>query len=183
MLLKSISHEVIDGLRIVKTATEEELAGVYIGEEKALFQLPPMRALFGISERSGFYSMALSLDNFDEDEEEKQCLEFFKIMEHKFYGDESPHSSVVRTSKGNYPPYLNLKLPTFLNGEFITKVFYDNPDVHMASPCECIQKGDTIIPIVQCNGFWKSDNSQGANWDIIQIKLTKPPCAGVYKWL
>ena len=29
-----------------------------------------------------------------------------------------------------------------------------------------------IIPIIECTGFWKSEKSQGANWDIIQIQLT-----------
>jgi hypothetical protein len=190
MIFRDLTTELVQRLEIYRDETEEHDAGIFLEEdntteepERTLFQLPPMKVLFGVSERKGFYSLALSLHNHRDSQQQKECLKFFKAMEAKCFEGEEKFSSIVRDSRGPWPPYLSLKLPTFRNGEFITKIYYDDPDVHMSSPKECLSKGDVIIPVVECSGFWKSDSSVGSNWDLIQIKLTKPPASGIYKWL
>ena len=175
MLIENLDLNIIDKLNI------DPNEGITLDGESVMFQLPPLKVLFGISERNKHYSLALSLFNYPHNVEHFECKRFFNLLESKMFAD-TDHSNMLRESK-NWAPYFNLKLPNFLNGEFITKIYYKDPNVHLSSPLECIKKGDIIIPVIECTGFWQSEKSKGANWDIIQIQLTSKPNSGIYKWL
>ena len=142
MLIESFDLELINKLNI------DSVNGITFEEESVMFQLPPLKVLFGISERNNHYSLALSLYNYPNNIEHFECKRFFNLLESKMF-DDTNHTTMVRESK-NWAPYLNLNLPNFLNGEFITKIYYEDPNVHLSSPLECIKKGDIIIPIIEC---------------------------------
>lgn len=143
---------------------------------------PAMKAIFGVSEQRGFFSLTLQFDV--RRPEHAACLRFIEAFDAKFGPSHENYRSIIRRS-GRWPPNVTLKLPVYRNGEFLTKVFGHDPDHYLASPPECIARGDSVIAVVEVGSLWTSAtrHSTGVNWNAIQIRLTQTPRAGIYSWL
>ena len=174
---------------------------VYIkrtGGVAALFELPELRAPFGLSSYTDTktnktsYSVDLSLDN-------KEVAEFFSSMEKvvlekvvshceeylgKTYSREVIQSalfkSCVRESKepDKYAPTLKLKVLVDKNGGFVP-TSYDSQ--RQPIPLDQIQKGQRVRTIVDVNQIWIVDNKFGITVRLMQLMAfpvnTLPECA------
>jgi len=164
----------------------------------ALFELPDLRAPFGLSSYTDSktnktsYSVDLSLDN-------KEVAEFFSSMEKvvlekvvshceeylgKTYSREVIQSalfkSCVRESKepDKYAPTLKLKVLVDKNGGFVP-TSYDSQ--RQPIPLDQIQKGQRVRTIVDVNQIWIVDNKFGITVRLMQLMAfpvnTLPECA------
>lgn len=174
---------------------------VYIkrtGGVAALFELPELRAPFGLSSYTDTktnktsYSVDLSLDN-------NQVTEFFTNIEQRVLDTVVNHcdeylgktysldviksalfKSCVRESKepGKYAPTLKLKVLVDKNGGFIP-LAYDSDRTQIQ--VDQIQKGQRIRTIVDVNQIWIVDNKFGITVRLMQLMAfpmnSLPACA------
>ena len=170
--------------QITFDTSDDDIKVNYQQDKSLVIKLPPMKAIFGISNKSGLFTLPLSFHQLDKNKAQQNSYQFFKEFENQLPKNDN-FISVIRGEKSRYKPYLNLRLPIFGNGEFLTKVYYDNPKLTLSTPPECVSKGDIISVIIECGDFWESKktNKNGLNWEVLQIKLTSPPQNGIYQWL
>jgi hypothetical protein len=173
---------------------------VYIkrGGSAALFELPEMRAPFGLSSYTDqktnktTFSVDLSMENPDVanffSNVEKVVLE--KVISHceeylgKTYSREVIQSalfkSCVRESKepGKYPPTLKLKVLVGNDGSFVPRCYDHN---RQSIKLDEIQKGQRVKSIVDINQVWIVDNKFGITVRLMQLMTfplnSLPECA------
>jgi hypothetical protein len=164
----------------------------------ALFELPVMRAPFGLSSYTDTktnktsYSIDLSMDV-------PEVAEFFSKVESAVLNHVVSHSeeflgktfsrevaesalfkSAIRHGKepGKYPPTLKLKVLTDRDGGFVPKA-YDSSKEPIG--LDEIQKGQKVRTIVDINQVWIVDNKFGVTVRLSQIMAfpvnTLPDCA------
>jgi hypothetical protein len=149
------------------------------GGQKLLFQLPQMRAPFGLSEFTDkatgrtSYSMNLSLD----DEKvrnvfqsiDNKVLEFVVANSEACLGKkysvdimrEALFKSAIKPGKDNYAPTLQLKVLPGRDGKGYAVEAYNSAKqpVELAT----LEKGQGIITIIEINQIWFVDNKFGVS--------------------
>ena len=149
------------------------------GGQKLLFQLPQMRAPFGLSEFTDkatgrtSYSMNLSLD----DEKvrnvfqsiDNKVLEFVVANSEACLGKkysvdimrEALFRSAIKPGKDNYAPTLQLKVLPGRDGKGYAVEAYNSAKqpVELAT----LEKGQGIITIIEINQIWFVDNKFGVS--------------------
>jgi len=156
---------------------------------KARFELPPLRAPFGLSSftdtTSGrtSYSLELSMDNPD-------ILASFKKFEEAVFNHVSQNSqeilgkvytpdvikaadlfkSNIREGKepGKYAPMLRVKIMTDKNGNFQPEAYNTKRErIELGS----LQKGQKVATIIDVNQIWVIDNKFGMTVRLVQAVL------------
>jgi hypothetical protein len=149
------------------------------GGQKLLFQLPQMRAPFGLSEFTDkatgrtSYSMNLSLD--DETVRnvfqsiDNKVLEFVVANSEACLGKkysvdimrEALFKSAIKPGKDNYAPTLQLKVLPGRDGKGYAVEAYNSAKqpVELAT----LEKGQGIITIIEINQIWFVDNKFGVS--------------------
>lgn len=167
--------------------------------KKLLFQLPPLRAPFGLStftdEASGrvSYTLPLSLDK-------PEVLQAFQALDERIVTWISEHSTelmgkamsksaliesdvykspIKKSSKEGYAPTLSLKVLTNpKDGSIATKV-YNSSRVQVET--DSIEKGQSLSAIVELNQIWRTPAGVGVSVRVHQVMLSPtsklPDCA------
>ncbi len=166
--------------------------------EKLLFQMPLLRAPFGLStfkdEASGrvSYSLPLSLD-------QPEILEAFSKLDARILDHLAAHSEeilgkklsrdviaegmykspVKPSSKEGYAPTLNLKVITDpKTGGVVTSAW--NADREQVS-IETLEKGQSVRAIIELNQIWRTPAGVGVSVRVHQVMLAPTtklkPCA------
>lgn len=149
------------------------------GGQKLLFQLPQMRAPFGLSEftdkTSGRTSYSLNLSLDDEkvrgvfEALDKKILDFVVANSEACLGKkysvdimrEALFKSPMKPGKDNYAPTLQLKVMPGRDGNGYAVEAYNSAkkQVDLAS----LEKGQGIITIIEINQIWFVDNKFGVS--------------------
>ena len=166
--------------------------------EKLLFQLPRLRAPFGLStfkdEGTGrvSYSLPLSLD-------QPEILEAFAKLDAKVLDHLAAHSEeilgkkmsrevisegmykspVKPSSKEGYAPTLNLKVITDpKTGNLVTTAWNSNRE---QAPLESLEKGQSLSAIIELNQIWRTPAGVGVSVRVHQVMFSPTnklkPCA------
>jgi len=158
------------------------------GNSKLLFQLPQLRAPYGLSSYTDAasgktsYSLSLSLDN-------PEIADKFKALDDKimdfvhancvsclgkqFKKDvmrEALYKSPISPGKGEYAPTLKLKLMTGVNGAFTAEAYDSNRNLVELTPAS-IEKGQGVITIIEINQIWFVDTKFGVSVRLQQMLL------------
>ena len=166
--------------------------------QKLIFQLPPMRAPFGLSEykdeSSGrvSYSLPLSLDkpeileafsNFDArvldyiTEHSEELLG--KRMSREVISEGMYKSPVKPSSKEGYSPTLNLKVITNpKDGSIVTEAYNHQ---RQPVPLTTVEKGQSLNAIIELNQIWRTPAGVGVSVRVHQVLFAATnklkPCA------
>lgn len=169
-----------------------------VNGQKLIFQLPAMRAPFGLSEykdeSSGrvSYSLPLSLDkpeileafsNFDArvldyiTEHSEELLG--KRMSREVISEGMYKSPVKPSSKEGYSPTLNLKVITNpKDGSIVTEAY--NPQ-RQPVPLTTVEKGQSLNAIIELNQIWRTPAGVGVSVRVHQVLFSATnklkPCA------
>lgn len=155
------------------------------GGQKLLFQLPQMRAPFGLSEftdkLSGRTSYSLNLSLDDEKVRsvfeglDKKVLEFVHANSEACLGKkysldvmrDALFKSAIKPGKDSYAPTLQLKVMPSRDGNGYAVEAYNSAKqrVDLAS----LEKGQSVISIVEVNQIWFVDNKFGVSIRLQQI--------------
>ena len=166
--------------------------------QKLMFQMPPMRSPFGLSEykdeTSGrvSYSLPLSLDKpevlaafskFDErvldyiTEHSEELLG--KKMSREVIAEGIYKSSIKPSSKDGYAPTLNLKV--LLNpkdGSIVTEAYTAQ---RQSVPLTDLEKGQSVSAIIEMNQIWRTPAGVGVSIRVHQVMFSPTnklkPCA------
>ncbi len=158
------------------------------GNAKLLFQLPQTRAPFGISSYTDAssgkvsYSLSLSLDN-------PEIAAKFKALDDKVLAfvhanssaclgkqynmevmREALYKSPITAGKGEYAPTLKLKLVMNSAGEFTAEAYDSNRTLIKLDP-STIEKGQSVMTIIEVNQIWFIDNKFGISVRLQQMML------------
>lgn len=166
--------------------------------QKLIFQLPAMRAPFGLSEykdeSSGrvSYSLPLSLDkpeileafsNFDArvldyiTEHSEELLG--KRMSREVISEGMYKSPVKPSSKEGYSPTLNLKVITNpKDGSIVTEAYNHQ---RQPVPLTTVEKGQSLNAIIELNQIWRTPAGVGVSVRVHQVLFAATnklkPCA------
>jgi len=166
--------------------------------QKLIFQLPAMRAPFGLSEykdeSSGrvSYSLPLSLDkpeileafsNFDArvldyiTEHSEELLG--KRMSREVISEGMYKSPVKPSSKEGYSPTLNLKVITSpKDGSIVTEAYNHQ---RQPVPLTTVEKGQSLNAIIELNQIWRTPAGVGVSVRVHQVLFAATnklkPCA------
>jgi len=169
-----------------------------VGGGKLMFQLPPLRAPFGLSEykdeTSGrvSYTLPLSLDTPD-------VLAQFSALDEKILSYITDHSEellgkkmsreviaeglykspIKKSAKEGYAPTLALKVLTSIKDGSITTEAY-GPD-RQPLPLSDLEKGQSLRAIIEINQIWRTPAGVGVTIRVHQVMLMATnklkPCA------
>ena len=166
---------------------------------KLMFQLPALRAPFGLSsftdESSGrvTYSLPLSLDK-------PEVLEAFQALDERVVSWIAEHSAdvmgktmskasllesdvykplVKKASKEGYAPTINLKFLTNPKDGSITTKFYNSSRESVDQ--DAIERGQSLNAIIEINQIWRTPAGVGVQVRVHQVMLAPtnklPDCA------
>jgi len=158
------------------------------GNSKLLFQLPQMRAPYGVSSYTDAssgkvsYSLSLSMDNPDvaakfKDLDEK-VLQFVHANSPSCLGKqynmevmrEALYKSPITPGKGEYAPTLKLKLVTKADGGFTAEAYDSSRNLIKFDP-NTVEKGQGVMTIIEVNQIWFIDNKFGVSVRLQQLLL------------
>lgn len=169
-----------------------------VGGDKLLFQLPQLRAPFGLSqykdEATGrvSYTLPLSLNKPEVLEKfaalDARVLDFItdhseellgKKMSREVIAEGMYKSPIKPSSKEGYSPTLNLKVITDpKTGALVTAAY--NSDREPVS-IETIEKGQALSAIIELNQIWRTPAGVGVSVRVHQVMLAPTnklkPCA------
>jgi len=169
-----------------------------VGGGKLLFQLPQLRAPFGLSEYkdektgSTSYSLPLSMDKPDVLEAfsklDAKVLDFLASKSEEILGKkmsreviaEGVYKSPIKpSSKDGYAPVLSLKVVTsYKDGSIETEAYNSNRE---AVPLTDIEKGQTVSAIIEINQIWRTPAGVGVTVRVHQVMFAPTnklkPCA------
>jgi hypothetical protein len=158
------------------------------GNSKLLFQLPQLRAPYGLSSftdtASGktSYSLSLSLDNPEIAEKFKalddkvvdfvhsNCVSCLGKQYKKDVMREALFKSCLLPGKGEYAPTLKLKMLTNQSGAFTAEAYDSTRKLIQLSP-DSLEKGQGVMTIVEINQIWFIDNKFGVSVRLQQMLL------------
>jgi len=156
------------------------------GNTKLLFQLPQLRAPYGMSSFTDAatgrttYSLSLSLDNPEIAEKFKElddkvvdfvhsnCVSCLGKQYKKDVMREALFKSSVTPSKGDYSPTLKLKMMTTPSGSFTAEA-YDSNRKLIELTADSLEKGQGVLSIIEINQIWFIDNKFGLSVRLQQI--------------
>jgi len=167
------------------------------GNKKLIFQLPQLRAPFGLSEykdeASGrvSYTLPLSLDKPEVCEAlaklDARVLDHLAAHSEEILGkkmsreviSEGMYKSCVKPSaKEGYAPVLNLKVLLNKDGSIATEAYNSKRE---AVPLTSIEKGQALSAIIELNQIWRTPAGVGVSVRVHQVLLTPtnklPKCA------
>jgi hypothetical protein len=167
------------------------------GNKKLIFQLPQMRAPFGLSEfkdeASGrvSYSLALSLDKPEVAEAlakfDARVLDHLaahsdeilgKKMSREVIAEGMYKSCVKPSSKEGYAPTLNLKVLLNKDGSIATEAYNAQ---RQAVPLTDLEKGQSLSAIIELNQIWRTPAGVGVSVRVHQVMFAPtsklPKCA------
>ena len=168
------------------------------GGQKLIFQLPQMRAPFGLSsftdESSGrvSYSLPLSLDKPEVLEAlakfDSRVLDYITENSEAFLGkkmsreviSEGMYKSPVKPStKDGYSPTLNLKVITNIKDGSIATEAYNAQRASV--PLTDLEKGQALSAIIELNQIWRTPAGVGVSIRVHQVMFAPTnklkPCA------
>ena len=165
---------------------------------KLIFQLPPLRAPFGLSEykdeASGrvSYTLPLSLDK-------PEVLEVFSKLDERVLNFITEHSEellgkkmsrdviaeglykspIKKSSKEGYAPTLSLKVLTNIkDGSLATEAYNSNRE---SVPLNDLEKGQAVSAIIEINQIWRTPAGVGVTVRVHQVMFAPTnklkPCA------
>jgi len=158
------------------------------GNSKLLFQLPQLRAPFGVSSYTDAssgktsYTLSLSLDNPEiaakfKDLDDRvvefvhaNCVSCLGKQYKKDVMREALYKSPLVPGKGEYAPTLKLKLVTTPNGTFTAEA-YDSSRKLVQLTADTLEKGQGVMTIVEINQIWFIDNKFGISVRLQQMML------------
>jgi hypothetical protein len=158
------------------------------GNSKLLFQLPQLRAPYGLSTYTDAasgktsYSLSLSLDNPEIVEKLKELDDKVVDFVHansvtclgKQYNKEvmkeALYKSPMAPGKGDYAPTLKLKMMTGANGNFTAEAYDSNRKLIQLTP-DSLEKGQGVLTIIEINQIWFIDNKFGISVRLQQMLL------------
>jgi hypothetical protein len=158
------------------------------GNSKLIFQLPQLRAPYGLSTYTDAasgktsYSLSLSLDNPEIvaklKELDDKVIEFVHANSVTCLGKqynkevmrEALYKSPMAPGKGDYAPTLKLKMMTGSNGEFTAEAYDSNRKLVKLTP-DSLEKGQGVLTIVEINQIWFIDNKFGISVRLQQMLL------------
>ncbi|NBX49395.1 hypothetical protein EBT25_05490 [bacterium] len=158
------------------------------GNSKLLFQLPQLRAPYGLSTYTDAasgktsYSLSLSLDNPEIvakfKELDDKVIEFVHANSVTCLGKqynkevmrEALYKSPMAPGKGDYAPTLKLKMLTGPNGNFTAEAYDSNRKLVNLTP-DTLEKGQGVLTIVEINQIWFIDNKFGISVRLQQMLL------------
>lgn len=168
------------------------------GGGKLIFQLPQLRAPFGLSsftdEKSGStsYSLPLSMDKPDVLEAfsklDAKVLDFIASKSEEILGKkmsreviaEGVYKSCIKPSaKDGYAPILNLKVMTsYKDGSIETEAYNSKRE---PVPLSDLEKGQTVSVIIEINQIWRTPAGVGVTVRVHQVMFAPTnklkPCA------
>lgn len=168
------------------------------GGGKLLFQLPQLRAPFGLSEYKDeatgrvSYTLPLSLDKPEVLEQfakfDARVLDYItehseellgKKMSREVISEGMYKSPVKPSSKEGYAPVLNLKVVTNLKDGSVTTEAYN---AHRQSvPLSNLEKGQALSAIIEINQIWRTPAGVGVSIRVHQVMFAPTnklkPCA------
>jgi len=183
-----------DASDVVFSAVRKNTMGgkvVYLngsGNSKLIFQLPQLRAPFGVSSYTDVasgktsYSLNLSLDlpeiagkfkALDEkvlDFVHSNAVSCLGKQYKKDVMKEALFKSPVAPGKGEYAPTLKLKMVTGSSGNFTAEAYDSSRKLIQLTP-ESIEKGQGVMTIIEINQIWFIDNKFGISVRLQQILL------------
>jgi hypothetical protein len=157
------------------------------GNTKLLFQLPQMRAPFGLSEftdkLSGKTSYSLNVSLDDEQTRnvfqalDEKVLDFVAsnseaCLGKKYSKDimrEALFKSAIKPGKDNYAPTLQLKVLTGRDGKGFAVEAYNAAKQRV--DLSTLEKGQGVVTIVEVNQIWFVDNKFGLSIRLQQVLL------------
>jgi hypothetical protein len=169
-----------------------------VGGGKLIFQLPPLRAPFGLSEykdeASGrvSYTLPLSLDK-------PEVLDAFTKLDARVLDYITEHSEellgkkmsrdviaeglykspIKKSSKEGYAPTLNLKVLTSLKDGSVTTEAYSA--TREPVPLSDLEKGQAVSAIIEINQIWRTPAGVGITVRVHQVMFSPTnklkPCA------
>jgi len=168
------------------------------GGQKLIFQLPQMRAPFGLSsftdESSGrvSYSLPLSLDKPDVLEAlekfDERVLDYItenseallgKKMSREVIAEGMYKSPVKPSTKDGYSPTLNLKVITNIKDGSIATEAYNAQRASV--PLTDLEKGQALSAIIELNQIWRTPAGVGVSIRVHQVMFAPTnklkPCA------
>ena len=168
------------------------------GGQKLIFQLPQMRAPFGLSsftdESSGrvSYSLPLSLDKPDVLEAlakfDERVLDYItensdallgKKMSREVIAEGMYKSPVKPSTKEGYSPTLNLKVITNVKDGSIATEAYNAQ--RQSVPLTDLEKGQALSAIIELNQIWRTPAGVGVSIRVHQVMFAPTnklkPCA------
>jgi hypothetical protein len=158
------------------------------GNSKLIFQLPQLRAPYGLSTYTDAasgktsYSLSLSLDNPDIvaklKELDDKVVDFVHANSVSCLGKqynkdvmkEALYKSPMAPGKGDYAPTLKLKMMTSANGEFTAEAYDSSRKLLKLDP-DSLEKGQGVVTIVEINQIWFIDNKFGISVRLQQMLL------------
>lgn len=168
------------------------------GGGKLMFQLPQLRAPFGLSEfkdeASGrvTYSLPLSMDKSEVLEAfsklDAKVLDFIASKSEEILGKkmnreviaEGVYKSCIKpSSKDGYAPILSLKVVTsYKDGSIETEAYNSN---RVPVPMTDLEKGQTVSAIIEINQIWRTPAGVGITVRVHQVMFAPTnklkPCA------
>jgi len=158
------------------------------GNSKLMFQLPQLRAPYGLSTYTDAasgktsYSLSLSLDNPEiaakfKDLDDK-VVEFVHANSVTCLGKqynkevmkEALYKSPLSPGKGDYAPTLKLKMMMSSSGSFTAEA-YDPSRKLIQLTADSLEKGQGVLTIVEINQIWFIDNKFGISVRLQQMLL------------
>ena len=158
------------------------------GNKKLLFQLPQLRAPFGLSEftdkLSGKTSYSLNVSLDDEPTRkvfealDKKVLDFVAdnseaCLGKKYSKDimrEALFKSAIKPGKDNYAPTLQLKVLTGRDGNGFAVEAYNAAKQRV--DLTTLEKGQGVVTIIEINQIWFVDNKFGLSIRLQQVLLS-----------
>ena len=169
-----------------------------VGGGKLIFQLPQLRAPFGLStftdEGTGrvSYSLPLSLDKPEVLEAfsklDERVLDYItehseellgKKMSREVISEGMYKSPIKPSSKEGYAPILNLKVVTNLKDGSVATEAYNAQ--RQPVPLDTLEKGQALSAIVELNQIWRTPAGVGVSVRVHQVMFAPTnklkPCA------
>ena len=169
-----------------------------VGGGKLIFQLPALRAPFGLSEykdeASGrvSYTLPLSLDKPEVLEQfaklDERVLDYITAHSEELLGKkmsreviaEGMYKSPVKPStKEGYAPVLNLKVMTSIKDGSLTTEAYNAQ--RQPVPLTDLEKGQALSAIIEINQIWRTPAGVGVSIRVHQVMFSPTnklkPCA------
>jgi hypothetical protein len=159
-----------------------------VGNSKLIFQLPQLRAPYGLSTYTDAasgkmsYSLSLSLDNpeiaakFKELDDKvvdfvhSNSITCLGKQYNKEVMKEALYKSPMAPGKGDYAPTLKLKMMTGSNGEFTAEAYDSSRKLLKLTP-DSLEKGQGVVTIIEVNQIWFIDNKFGISVRLQQMLL------------
>jgi hypothetical protein len=158
------------------------------GNSKLLFQMPQLRAPFGVSSYTDAssgktsYTLSLSLDNPDIAAKFKElddrvvefvhanCVTCLGKQYKKDVMREALYKSPLAPGKAEYAPTLKLKMITGPSGNFTAEA-YDSSRNLVQLSADTLEKGQGVLTIIEINQIWFIDNKFGISVRLQQMML------------